>query len=119
MQEPEIFEQPVRTKDPEAIVTGEETGTYHTGYSGFQTNATDESSLDDYHDFVYPEGEFAFPPVGRSVLKSHFVWDRPLIYFLFSISPSTVGRTILTGSLSEGVRLTICICDIMKKQIEN
>jgi len=59
MQEPEIFEQPVRTKDPEAIVTGEET-TYHTGYSGFQTNATDESSLDDYHDFVYPEGEFLF-----------------------------------------------------------
>lgn len=57
MQEPEIFEQPVRTKDPEAIVTGEETTGYHTGYSGFQTNATDESSLTDYHDFVYPEGE--------------------------------------------------------------
>lgn len=58
MQEPEIFEQPVRTKDPEAIVTGEET-TYHTGFSSaFQTNATDDSSLTDYHDFVYPEGEF-------------------------------------------------------------
>ena len=81
MQEPEIFEQPVRTKDPEAIVTGEET-TYHTGYSGFQTNATDESSLDDYHDFVYPEGEFLFAcPWSRMAvpvrMEVAFVWGGP------------------------------------------
>lgn len=84
MQEPEIFEQPVRTKDPEAIVTGEET-TYHTGYSGFQTNATDESSLDDYHDFVYPEGECSRMAVpGRSGVAFRVGWAG-------SISPSPVG----------------------------
>lgn len=57
MQEPEIFEQPVAAKDPEAAIPGDENNTYHTGYSsGFQTNGNgDESSLEDYHDFVYPE----------------------------------------------------------------
>ncbi|KAK3332513.1 hypothetical protein B0T19DRAFT_105216 [Cercophora scortea] len=52
MQEPEIFEQPVRNKDAEAAAGGDEDRTYHTGYS--QTNV-DDNSLEDYHDFVYPE----------------------------------------------------------------
>jgi len=56
MQEPEIFEQPVRNRDPEAAPVVGDDNTYHTGYTGFQTVATDESSLDDYHDFVIPEG---------------------------------------------------------------
>ena len=62
MQEPEIFEQPVASKDPEAAVSAlDDNHTYHTGLgSGYQqTNHTGEdSSLEDYHDFVYPEGEF-------------------------------------------------------------
>jgi hypothetical protein len=59
MQEPEIFEQPVATKDTEATAGAvDDNHTYHTGYgSGYQTNNTaEDSSLDDYHDFVYPEG---------------------------------------------------------------
>ena len=59
MQEPEIFEQPVAAKDPEAVAGAvDDNHTYHTGYgSGYQTNHTaEDSSLDDYHDFVYPEG---------------------------------------------------------------
>ncbi|KAK3357722.1 phosphatidylinositol 4-kinase-like protein [Lasiosphaeria hispida] len=53
MQEPEIFEQPVGTKDPEAApVIGDDNLTYNT-YGLAHT--TEESSLDDYHDFVYPE----------------------------------------------------------------
>ncbi|KAK0645905.1 amino acid permease-domain-containing protein [Cercophora newfieldiana] len=59
MQEPEIFEQPVANKDPEATngAVVDDGHTYHTGYgSGYQTNHTaEDSSLDDYHDFVYPE----------------------------------------------------------------
>jgi hypothetical protein len=60
MQEPEIFEQPVANKDPEATAgTVDDGNTYHTGYNSYQTNGTngtaEDSSLDDYHDFVYPE----------------------------------------------------------------
>jgi hypothetical protein len=63
MQEPEIFEQPVANKDPEATAgTVDDGNTYHTGYNSYQTNGTngtaEDSSLDDYHDFVYPEGVF-------------------------------------------------------------
>ncbi len=54
MQEPEIYEQPVGAKDPEAPVTSDER-TYHTGYSGFQTTETDDSGTVEYRDFVFPE----------------------------------------------------------------
>ncbi|KAH8878577.1 amino acid transporter [Thozetella sp. PMI_491] len=55
MQEPEIYEQPVGiTKDLEAPSTGDER-TYHTGYTGFQTMATDDSQSEEYRDFVFPE----------------------------------------------------------------
>ncbi|KAK5663901.1 hypothetical protein OQA88_112 [Cercophora sp. LCS_1] len=55
MQEPEIFEQPVAKQDVEAQSPGEDNHTYTT-VSGYHTNNTaEDSSLDDYHDFVYPE----------------------------------------------------------------
>ena len=58
MQEPEIFEQPVASKDPEANGAGDEHGiyggtTYSTGVS--PVPARDDES-DDYRDFVFPEG---------------------------------------------------------------
>ncbi len=58
MQEPEIFEQPVGSKDPDTVQpTSDDNHTYHTGLnSGFQSNSAEDASLDDYHDFVYPEG---------------------------------------------------------------
>ncbi|KAK4212393.1 phosphatidylinositol 4-kinase-like protein [Rhypophila decipiens] len=95
MQEPEIFEQPVRTKDPEAIVTGEET-TYHTGYTGFQTNATDDSSLTDYHDFVFPEDRklgtwsTAFLIINRVVGTGIFSTPSSIILYT-----NSVGATLL------------------------
>ncbi|KAK4169529.1 phosphatidylinositol 4-kinase-like protein [Cladorrhinum sp. PSN259] len=62
MQEPEIFEQPVANKDPDTTIIGDENGTYRstTVYSngiagGASPRGPDNSSLDDYHDFVYPE----------------------------------------------------------------
>lgn len=55
MQEPEIFEQPVAKQDVEAQSPGEDNHTYTT-VSGYHTNTAEDSSLDDYHDFVYPEG---------------------------------------------------------------
>ncbi|KAK1756237.1 phosphatidylinositol 4-kinase-like protein [Echria macrotheca] len=56
MQEPEIFEQPVASKDTEAAI-GVVAEDNHTGYtSGYHTNhGGEDSSLEDYHDFVYPE----------------------------------------------------------------
>lgn len=59
MQEPEIFEQPVASKDPEAGgIAAEDNHTYTTGYnSTYHANhAGEDSSLEDYRDFVYPEG---------------------------------------------------------------
>jgi len=73
MQEPEIFEQPVRNKDPEADAVH-----YYGGVGGVHVNGgavsqngypysnsnvpggggpttDDSSSLEDFHDFVYPE----------------------------------------------------------------
>jgi len=59
MQEPEIFEQPVANKDVEAGVGSpgiEDNRTYTTGYnSTYNGNTAEDSSLDDYHDFIYPE----------------------------------------------------------------
>lgn len=62
MQEPEIFEQPVANKDSETTIVGDEIGTFRstTVYSngiggGASPRGPDNSSLDDYHDFVYPE----------------------------------------------------------------
>ncbi|KAK0621216.1 amino acid permease-domain-containing protein [Bombardia bombarda] len=74
MQEPEIFEQPVRSKDPDVLVAGEE-NTYHTGYTGFQTQATDELSLDGYHDFVFPEVQFVLFAIstGNSISFSSYL----------------------------------------------
>ncbi len=54
MQEPEIYEQPVGTKDPEARAVGDER-TYYMGYSEVQTSAVDESKTEEYQDFVFPE----------------------------------------------------------------
>ncbi|KAK3322578.1 amino acid permease-domain-containing protein [Apodospora peruviana] len=92
MQEPEIFEQPVRTKDPEALVAGEE-NTYHTGY----TNATDEStSLHEYHDFVYPEDRklgtwsTAFLIINRVVGTGIFSTPSSIIRYT-----NSVGATLL------------------------
>lgn len=59
MQEPEIFEQPVASRDPEAHVGVDEHGTLKTGtvYSnGVRPTAGDEDESEGYHDFVYPEG---------------------------------------------------------------
>jgi len=63
MQEPEIFEQPVRSvnKDPEAAVHEEQTYvtplTYTTAGGALQTVTTEDSSTsEDFHLFVYPEG---------------------------------------------------------------
>ena len=67
MQEPEIFEQPVANKDPEATPVGDDHHTYQTGYTYQTNNTAEDSSLDDYHDFVYPEGEF---PRARLSLSS-------------------------------------------------
>lgn len=58
MQEPEIFEQPVASKDVEALPVGDDHHTYQTAYTYQTNNTAEDSSLDDYHDFVYPEGEF-------------------------------------------------------------
>jgi hypothetical protein len=57
MQEPEIFEQPVASKDVEAVPVGDDHHTYQTAYTYQTNNTAEDSSLDDYHDFVYPEGE--------------------------------------------------------------
>lgn len=59
MQEPEIFEQPVASKDVEALPVGDDHHTYQTAYTYQTNNTAEDSSLDDYHDFVYPEGEFS------------------------------------------------------------
>lgn len=57
MQEPEIFEQPVASKDTEAHVVADENGTYRTVVSnGLGPTPGDDGSLEDYHDFFYPEG---------------------------------------------------------------
>lgn len=57
MQEPEIFEQPVASKDPEAHGGADENGTYHTVVSsGLGPTLADDDASDDYRDFVYPEG---------------------------------------------------------------
>lgn len=61
MQEPEIFEQPVASKDVEALPVGDDHHTYQTAYTYQTNNTAEDSSLDDYHDFVYPEGEFVVP----------------------------------------------------------
>ncbi|GAB1320104.1 hypothetical protein MFIFM68171_10314 [Madurella fahalii] len=56
MQEPEIFEQPVASKDTEAHGVADENGTYHTVVSnGLGPTPGDDNSLEDYHDFYYPE----------------------------------------------------------------
>lgn len=61
MQEPEIFEQPVANRDPEAHTPADENGTYGgTLYgTGLGPNSADNES-EDYHDFVYPEGSSCF-----------------------------------------------------------
>jgi hypothetical protein len=58
MQEPEIFEQPVANRDPEARPGTDENGTYGgTVYSnGLGPAVTEDDESGDYHDFVYPEG---------------------------------------------------------------
>jgi hypothetical protein len=64
MQEPEIFEQPVGSKDPEQVP-------YNTGFHRLNV-AADDSSTDGYHDFVYPEGEFSSK--SHTFLVSHFAF---------------------------------------------
>jgi phosphatidylinositol 4-kinase len=58
MQEPEIFEQPVANRDPEAHPGTDENGTYGgTVYSnGLRPAVTEDDESGEYHDFVYPEG---------------------------------------------------------------
>jgi phosphatidylinositol 4-kinase len=62
MQEPEIFEQPVANRDPEAHTPADEHGTYSGVYgngvysNGLGPGAAADDASDDYHDFVYPEG---------------------------------------------------------------
>lgn len=58
MQEPEIFEQPVANRDPEAHHAGDENGTYGGAFhgNGVATTPVDDDASEDYHDFVYPEG---------------------------------------------------------------
>ncbi|KAJ4304030.1 hypothetical protein N0V88_001635 [Collariella sp. IMI 366227] len=62
MQEPEIFEQPVASRDPESHGGTDEHGTYGgTTYGGTVYNngvgstPVDDTRSEDYHDFVYPE----------------------------------------------------------------
>ena len=54
MQEPEIYEQPVGSRDAEAMPVADGK-TYYTGYSGFQTSTPDENKTEEYQDFVFPE----------------------------------------------------------------
>ena len=58
MQGPEIFEQPVADRDPEAHTPADENGTFVYG-TGVGTGLADNES-EDYHDFVYPEGSSCF-----------------------------------------------------------
>lgn len=64
MQEPEIFEQPVANRDPEAQTPADEHGTYNGAYgvysNGLGPGAAADDASDDYHDFVYPEGWSCF-----------------------------------------------------------
>ncbi|KAK4155208.1 phosphatidylinositol 4-kinase [Chaetomidium leptoderma] len=60
MQEPEIFEQPVASREPDAHAAGDEHGTYvGTVYSlvgrGVGSTAVEDDESGDYHEFVYPE----------------------------------------------------------------
>ena len=86
MQEPQIFEQPVGSKDPEAVpgAGGDDGNPYYAAYqNAYQVgNAAEELSLEeDYHDFVYPEGNYAYmtspayggpPPIGGG---GTYLWD--------------------------------------------
>ncbi|EAQ91425.1 hypothetical protein CHGG_03360 [Chaetomium globosum CBS 148.51] len=62
MQEPEIFEQPVASKDPEAHGAGDEHAMYGGAYggtiysNGVSPVAARDDESDDYRDFVFPEG---------------------------------------------------------------
>lgn len=74
MQEPEIFEQPVANRDPEAHAGADENGTYGgTVYSnGPGATPIEDDESDDYHDFVYPEGG-SYRPSGE-VRLSVLTW---------------------------------------------
>lgn len=72
MQEPEIFERPVVSKDPEAHAIGDDNGTYGgtvgTVYStGLRPTVGEDVDSEDYRDFVYPEGWFCLLPPARRV----------------------------------------------------
>ncbi|KAL2168826.1 hypothetical protein VTG60DRAFT_6796 [Thermothelomyces hinnuleus] len=98
MQEPEIFEQPVVSKDPEAHPVGDDHGTYGgTIYSHGvgTTNAVDDDASD-YRDFVYPEDRklgtwsTAFLIINRVVGAGIFSTPSRIIFCLDS-----VGATLL------------------------
>ncbi|KAL2138164.1 hypothetical protein VTI28DRAFT_7363 [Corynascus sepedonium] len=101
MQEPEIFERPVVSKDPEAHAIGDDNGTYGgtvgTVYStGLRPTVGEDVDSEDYRDFVYPEDRklgtwsTAFLIINRVVGAGIFSTPARIIYYLDS-----VGTTLL------------------------
>ncbi|KAL2164066.1 hypothetical protein VTH06DRAFT_3280 [Thermothelomyces fergusii] len=93
MQEPEIFEQPVASKDPEIHPAGDDHGTnggtvYSNGIGAMEVADDDES---DYRDFVYPEDRklgtwsTAFLIINRVVGAGIFSTPSRIIFCLDSV----------------------------------
>jgi hypothetical protein len=109
MQEPEIFEQPVADKDPEAHGAGDENGTYGgTIYSnGVSPVGARDDESDDYRDFVFPEDRklgtwsTAFLIINRVVGAGIYSTPSAIIFSLDS-----VGVTLLFWVL--GGFMTFC-----------
>jgi hypothetical protein len=105
MQEPEIFEQPVADKDPEALGVIDETGTYHTvlGSGSGVGQITVDDAHDDYHDFVYPEGSSSsYGPIGGKLgapfltgRYAHRQKTRDLVHCFLDHQPGRWGGNIL------------------------
>jgi amino acid transporter len=113
MQEPEIFEQPVASKDPEAHGAGDEHGTYTGTYGGtIYSNGVSpvggrDDESDDYHDFVFPEDRklgtwsTAFLIINRVVGAGIYSTPSAIIKYL-----NSVGVTLLFWVL--GGLMTFC-----------
>lgn len=102
MQEPEIFEQPVASKDVEALPVGDDHHTYQTAYTYQTNNTAEDSSLDDYHDFVYPEGEFA----ARQMVSLFLLC---LTFLCGMCGGTTLSRRHFVSFLLMALRLSSCL----------
>ncbi|KAK4135481.1 amino acid transporter [Trichocladium antarcticum] len=110
MQEPEIFEQPVANRDPEAHHAGDENGTYGGAFhgNGAATTPVDDDASEDYHDFVYPEDRklgtwsTAFLIINRVVGAGIYSTPSSIIQ-----SINSVGLTLIFWAL--GGLMTFCL----------